>query len=189
MKRLFLAATLAALSAGALQGCVTAHANGHAVVADATPDNHLHIVVVPPTWEPATGAKGTLRSTDRHSATLFPALAARLPLDFKANGVDADAVLLEPGMPLPAPGAVRTLVIRAAQAGEITYNGGTWMDLSLTLNDAAHGALWTGSVRLSSGTPNISYDAGAVDHAAIPLLEQLRDAKLIDISWRRPTTP
>ncbi len=63
------------------------------------------------------------------------------------------------------------------------------MDLSVTLSDAGHGMLWTGAIRMSSGTPGVSYDAGAVDHAAIPLLEQRRDAKLIDISWRRPVTP
>jgi hypothetical protein len=189
MKKLLLAALLAAAGAGALQGCVVAHANGHAIVADAAPDNHLLIVIVPPHWVAQEPAKTPLKSADSHSATLFPALASRLPQDFKVNGVEADAVLLEPGAPVPAPSAVRTLVVRPKQAGELGRTGGTWMDLSVTLNDATRGTLWTGDVRMSSGTPGVSYDASAVDHAAVPLLEQLRDAKMIDISWRRPVTP
>jgi hypothetical protein len=189
MKKLLLAAVLAAAGAAALQGCVVAHANGHAVVTDAAPDNHLHIVVVPPHWTSQQPGRIVLPSAQRHSDSLFPALAARLPQDFKANGVDADAVLLEPGAAVPAPSAVRTLVVRPKQAGELGPSGGTWMDLSVTLNDASRGVLWTGDIRMSSGTPGASYDAGAVDHAAVPLLEQLRDAKMIDISWRRPVTP
>ena len=188
MKKLILAAVLAAAGAAALQGCVVAHANGHAVVADAAPDNHLHIVVVPPHWVAQEPGKQPLKSAQRHSDTLFPALATRLPEDFKANGVQADAVLLDPDTPMPAPTAVRTLVVRPKQAGELG-NGGTWMDLSVTLNDASRGILWTGDIRMSSGSPGVSYDASAVDHAAVPLLEQLRDAKMIDISWRRPVTP
>jgi hypothetical protein len=196
MKQLLLITALAGASGGALQGCVTAHASGHAVVTDATPDNHLHIVVVPPHWGTAvriapgnTPTPSTLPSADRHSATLLPALAARLPQDFKLNGVEADAVLLEANAPIPAPTAVRTLVIRPMQAGEAGATAGTWMDLSVSVNDAARGVLWTGSIRMSSGTPGASYDASAVDHAAVPLLEQLRDAKIVDISWRRPVTP
>ncbi len=189
MNKLIFSAAVAALCATSLQGCVTAQATGHATVADATPDNHLHVVIVPPNWVPEGSSKVVLPSANKHSATLFPALAARLPQDFKANGVEADAILLEAGVPIPAPGAVRTLVIRPTQAGQINSTGATWMDLSLSLNDAGHGLLWTGTIRMSSGTPGVSYDASAVDHAAIPLLEQLRDAKLIDISWRRPVTP
>jgi hypothetical protein len=189
MKKLILAAAVAAASATVLQGCVVAHATGQAVVADATPDNHLHIVIVPPA--PPTEDKPNLARQvgDRHLATLFPALAARLPEDFRLNGLDADATLLEAGMPVPPPGTARTLVVRPAEAGYIERSGGTWLDLSVTLVDANRGVLWKGSIRMSSGTPGVAYDASAVDHAAIPLLEQLRDAKLIDISWRRPTTP
>jgi hypothetical protein len=189
MKKLLLAAVFAALSATALQGCVVAHATGQAVVADATPDNHLHIVIVPPLPPTTEKADIARKVGDRHLATLFPALAERLPEDFRHNGLDADATLLEPGMPVPSPGAARTLVVRAAQAGFIEHSGGSWLDLSVTLVDASRGVLWKGSIRMSSGTPGVAYDASAVDHAAIPLLEQLRDAKLIDISWRRPTTP
>ena len=189
MKKHLLAAILAALSAVALQGCVHGHVNGETVVADVAPDNHLHIVVVQGDWIDHKGrlVKGTV--TNEHTATLLPALVSRLPQDFKLNGVDADAVLLDADAPIPSPTAVRTLVIRPTQAGEAGATAGTWFDLSVTVNDSARGVLWTGSIRMSSGTPGVSYDASAVDHAVIPLLEQLRDAKLIDISWRRPTTP
>src|SRR5471030_636242 len=129
MKKLLIATALAALCAASLEGCVVAHATGHATVADATPDNRVHIVVVSPHWVPEGSSKGVLLSADRHSATLFPALVARLPQDFKANGVEADAVLLEAGAPMPAPTEVRTLVIRPTQAGQINPSAGTWMDL------------------------------------------------------------
>ena len=188
--KLLLAATVAILGAVTLQGCVVAHATGQAVVADATPDNHLHIVVVPAKWEDDGKRNGARVEADRHLATLFPALATRLPQDFRLNGVEADATLLESAdSPVPSPIGVRTLVVRPAQAGFINYSGATWLDLSVTLNDAKRGALWTGKIRMSTGSPGVNYDASAVDHAAVPLLEQLRDAKMIDISWRRPVTP
>jgi len=188
MKKLLLTVALAAAGAAWLQGCVVAHATGQAVVADATPDNHVHIVIVPTHWQDDGRPNAARVAADRHLATLFPALATRMPQDFRHNGVEADATLLEPDAPMPAPGGTRTLVIRPSQAGWIDRSAGTWLDLSVTLIDAGRGVLWKGSIRLSSGTP-ASYDASAVDHAVIPLLEQLRDAKLIDISWRRPTTP
>jgi hypothetical protein len=190
MKKLLLAATLATLSATVLQGCVVAHATGQSVVAGAAPDNHLHVVIVPAKWASDGRPNAARVAADRHLATLFPALATRLPEDFRANGLEADASLLEAAdSPLPPPTAVRTLVIQPAQAGFINYSAATWLDLSVTLVDAKLGVLWKGSIRMSTGSPGVSYDASAVDHAAVPLLEQLRDAKLIDISWRRPTTP
>ena len=183
-----LVATLVALAAATLDGCVVARATGQAVVTDVAPDNHLQVVVVP--GIPQDDGKNNLAriTGDKHMATLFPQLATRLPQDFKANGVDAAGVLLDVSAPVPAPSATRTLVIRPTQAGYIERGGGSWLDLAVTLNDATHGVLWRGSIRMSTGTP-ADYDASAVDHAAVPLMEQLRDARMIDISWRRPTTP
>ena len=188
MNKLLLAALIAVAGTAPLEGCVVAHATGQVVVADAPADNHLRIIVVPAL--PSLDAKrdGARIVADKHMATLFPQLATRLPEDFKLNGVDASAILLDVGNPVPAPTTVRTLVISPAQAGLADRTQASWLDLNVTLNDATRGTLWRGSIRLSSGSP-ASYDASAVDHAAVPLLEQLRDAKMIDISWRRPVTP
>ncbi len=189
MKSLLLAAALAAAGAASLQGCVTARTSGQALVADAPADNHLHIVIVPGTQVLDAQHRAALRSADKHTATLFPQLATRLPEDLRANGVEASATLLNVGDPMPAPTGLRTLVIRPTEPGEGFSGNASWLDLDVSLTDPKRGPLWHGSIRLSSGTPGVSYDASAVDHAAVPLMEQLRDAKLIDISWRRPVTP
>ena len=189
MKKLLFAAGVAALCAASLQGCVNARASGQALVTDAPSDNHLNIVIVPGRQVVDDQHRTALRSVDKHMATLFPQLAARLPEDFRANGVEAGATLLNVGDPMPAGNGLRTLVIRPTQGGEGYSGNASWLDLDVSLTDPKRGTLWHGSIHLSSGTPGVSYDASAVDHAAVPLLEQLRDAKLIDISWRRPVTP
>jgi hypothetical protein len=191
MKKLLLSCFVALAGISTLPGCVTARTEGHAVITDAPADNHVRILIVPAAPTPSDQRNLASVEADRHMATLFPQLAARLPLDFKHNGVDATATLLEVGAQVPPPANVRTLVIRPIEAGTGVRQraGQSWLDLAVTLNDASRGLLWQGMIRLSSGTPGVSYDAGAVDHAAIPLLEQLRDAKMIDISWRRPETP
>ncbi|MCK9684732.1 hypothetical protein [Scleromatobacter humisilvae] len=188
MKKLLLA-TSAAIAVAALQGCVTARTSGQVLVADAPADNHLHIVIVPGKQVLDDQHRAALRSGDKHMATLFPQLASRLPEDLRANGVEASATLLDAGDPMPPPTGQRTLVIRPTQVGEIYSGNGSWLDLDVSLTDPKRGTLWHGAIHLSSGTPGVSYDASAVDHAAVPLMEQLRDAKLIDISWRRPVTP
>jgi hypothetical protein len=191
MKAYLLAACLTSAAVATLSGCVVARTEGHAVVTDAPADNHVRIVIVPALPTPADKRNAASIEADKHMATLFPQLAARLPVDFKRNGVDADATLLDVDSPVPAPAHVRTLVIRPVEAGVGIRSraGQSWLDLAVTLNDADRGLLWQGWIRLSSGTAGVSYDASAVDHAAVPLLEQLRDAKMIDISWRRPETP
>ena len=187
MQKLLLASLVALAGIGPLLGCVTAHATGQSLVADAPADNHLRIVVVQPQASADARRDGARIVADKHMATLFPQLISRLPEDFKLNGVEASATLVDAGSPVPTPSTVRTLVIRPLEAGLMDRTQASWLDLEVTLNDATRGALWRGTIRLSSGSP-ASYDASAVDHAAIPLMEQLRDAKLIDISWRRPVT-
>ena len=187
MKKLLIATLVALAGIVPLQGCVVAHATGQVVAADVVPDNHLRIVVVQAL--PATEGRNSARYVaDKHMATLFPQLATRLPQDFKLNGLEATGVLLEPGSPVPPPTTVRTLVLSPTEAGLFDRSQASWLDLNVVLNDATRGVLWRGTIRFSSGSP-ASYDASAVDHAAVPLLEQLRDAKMIDISWRRPVTP
>ena len=187
MKKLLLATLIALAGAASLDGCVVARASGQAVVTDAAPDNHLRIVVMQ-ALPSADGQRNLARITaDKHMATLFPQLATRLPQDFKLNGVEASGELVDTGSPVPAPTGARTLLISPTQAGYIERGGASWLDLAVTLVDPKRGVLWRGSIHLSTGSP-ASYDASAVDHAAVPLMEQLRDAKLIDISWRRPTT-
>jgi hypothetical protein len=61
--------------------------------------------------------------------------------------------------------------------------------LEARLEDPKLGTLWTGEVRLSNGSGNPEYGDAAADRAALTLLTQLRDAQLIDISWRPPTAP
>jgi hypothetical protein len=188
MKKLILAITVSALAATTLPGCVVAHATGQAVVADAAPDNHLRIVVVPADWVDPASHMAILKTVDKHLATLFPALVQRLPQDFKLNGLEASAELLEPGRPIPTSAGARTLVIQPAKAWGRGGMSGTGLDLEVRLIDTSRGVLWQGSIRMSAANPGV-WDASAVDHAAVPLLEQLRDAKMIDISWRRPVTP
>lgn len=110
----------------------------------------------------------------------------RLPEDFKRNGIDATSQLLDFDAPVPRPTSARTLVFTPLDAQG--YSGPSWLDFEVTLNDAKLGRIWMGRVRLSSGGWG-SYDTGAADRAAIGLLEQLRDAKLIDISSGRLVTP
>ena len=188
MKKILIATLVAFAGTASLEGCVTAHAYGQAVVTDAPSDNHLRIVIVPADPIPADKRNAASIVAEQHMATLFPQLVARLPVDFRHNGVDASATLLDVGSAVPPPADVRTLVIRPAQAWFIGSGGGSSLEMQVTLNDASRGVLWRGKIFMSSGTP-ASYGAAAVDRASIPLLEQLRDSKMIDISWRRPEIP
>jgi hypothetical protein len=176
MKASFRATSLALLAAMSMAACVNVRTQGASVVKSAPADNHVQIVI-------ATSA-GLRR--DRHLSTFLPALVTRLPQDFKLNGVDATAQLLDFDTPVPPPTSVRTLVFTPLDAEG--QSGPSWLDFAVTLNDATLGRIWVGRVRLSSGGWG-SYDASAADRAAISLLEQLRDAKLIDIAASRLVTP
>jgi len=184
MKKLFLVAALAA--AASMQGCVVTHATGSTVNAKAPADNHIAIVLHDGKFQHSSvaGYKG-----DKHLATLMPEMLVRMPAVFNRNGVECAALLDGEGhAPTPLPAASRKLHLTPQQA-TANSQGGSSLRFQAVLVDPALGTIWAGEVRMADGGLWASYGEGAANRAAIDLLVQLRDAKLIDISWRQPEVP
>jgi hypothetical protein len=189
MKKIFLATLVALAGAVALEGCVTVNTfNARKLVANAPPDNHVSVIL-----EPATGGQSNLAKTlgDQHLATLFPSMLVRLPLVFKHNGLDTVATLngFAGAVATPVLQEGRQLHLRPSEAYAYGRAYASLLVLEARLEDPKLGTLWTGEVRLSNGSGNPEYGNAAADRAALTLLTQLRDAQLIDISWRPPTAP
>ena len=138
--------------------------------------------------EPATGGQSNFAKTlaDQHLATLFPSMLVRLPLIFKHNGLDTVATLkgFEGAAATQVPSPGRQLHLRPSEAYAYGRAYASLLMLEARLEDSKLGTLWTGEVRLSNGSGNPEHGVAAADRASLTLLTQLRDAQLIDISWR-----